>query len=200
MATDTRDRMVTAATRLFAERGYDATGFRDIVDQASAARGAIYHHFPEGKAELGESVALRAGGHLADVVARLCATQSPEQALAALFDLVTDALVETPHRPGCPITAVTLAADDPDGRLRAAGAGVFARLQAAVRDCLARDGVPDQQAVTTAALVVCAAEGAVILCRAEGNRRPIDLVRGALLQQLALLPRDVADPSPPPRM
>lgn len=195
MATDTRDRMVTAATRLFAERGYDATGFRDIVDQAAAARGAIYHHFPEGKAELGESVALRAGGRMADVVAQLCATRSPEQALAALFDLVTDTLVEGPHRPGCPVTAVTLAADDPDGRLRAAGAGVFGRLRAALRDCLVRDGVPDDVAVTTAALVVCATEGAVILCRAEGSRGPIDLVRGALLQQLALLPRGAVGPA-----
>jgi TetR/AcrR family transcriptional repressor of lmrAB and yxaGH operons len=51
MGTDTRERMVAAATQLFARRGYDATGFRDIVHQAGAARGAIYHHFPEGKTQ-----------------------------------------------------------------------------------------------------------------------------------------------------
>jgi len=58
---------------------------------------------------------------MADVVAQLCATCTPEQALAALFDLVTDTLVEGPAPPGLPVTAVTLAADDPDGRLRAPG-------------------------------------------------------------------------------
>lgn len=189
MGTGTRDRMVAAATDLFARRGYDATGFRDIVHQAGAARGAIYHHFPEGKAQLGVDVALTAGGVLADVVEQVCATRSPEQALTTLFDLITETLVEGPDRPGCPVAAVTLAADDPDGRLRAAGAEIFGRLRAAVAGCLHRDGVPDGLADTAATLALSAAEGAIILCRAERSREPIDQVRTALLLQLPLLPR-----------
>lgn len=189
MAERTRDRMVTAASGLFAERGYDATGFRDIVHRAGAARGAIYHHFPQGKEELGVSVALTAGGRLADLVEHVCATQRPAEALTTLLDVVTDTLVTGGHLPGCPVAAVTLAADDPDGRLRAAGAEIFGRLRAAVAGCLERDGVEQRTAVTFAALAVSAAEGAIILCRAQRGSEPIRLVRGALLDHLAHLPR-----------
>ena len=47
MGTDTRTRMLVAGTELFRDRGYDGTGFRDVVARADAARGSIYHHFPD---------------------------------------------------------------------------------------------------------------------------------------------------------
>jgi AcrR family transcriptional regulator len=41
----TRDRLVEAATRLFAERGYDGTSIEAVLEEADASRGALYHHF-----------------------------------------------------------------------------------------------------------------------------------------------------------
>ena len=38
------------------------------MDRADAARGAIYHHFPDGKAQLGAEVVLLTGGDVAQVI------------------------------------------------------------------------------------------------------------------------------------
>lgn len=48
----TRDRLVQAATRLFRQRGYDGTGLTEILTEAGVPKGSLYHHFPEGKADL----------------------------------------------------------------------------------------------------------------------------------------------------
>ena len=40
----TRQRIIDAATRLFAERGYHATSLSDIGDAADIQRGALYYH------------------------------------------------------------------------------------------------------------------------------------------------------------
>lgn len=48
----TRDRLVTAATRLFRQRGYDGTGLSEVLAEAGVPKGSLYHHFPEGKADL----------------------------------------------------------------------------------------------------------------------------------------------------
>ena len=45
----TRDRLVTAATRLFRQRGYDGTGVAEILAAAGVPKGSLYHYFPDGK-------------------------------------------------------------------------------------------------------------------------------------------------------
>ena len=41
----TRDQLLTAATTLFTERGYDDTSIEIILEAADVSRGALYHHF-----------------------------------------------------------------------------------------------------------------------------------------------------------
>ena len=41
----TRQRLLTDATRLFAERGYEDTSIEAILYEAGVSRGSLYHHF-----------------------------------------------------------------------------------------------------------------------------------------------------------
>jgi AcrR family transcriptional regulator len=59
----TRERLLTAARRLFGERGYEATSIESVLEASGVARGALYHHF-ESKAELFDAV-------LADVLVEI---------------------------------------------------------------------------------------------------------------------------------
>jgi AcrR family transcriptional regulator len=189
MATGTRDRMVLAAAGLFRDRGYDGTGFRDVVEVAGTTPGVIYHHFPGGKAELGVSVAAMQGDRLVALVESVCADSTPREAVIGLLGVIEKYLVKGDIRPGCPIAAVALASDDHDGRLRAAGDAVFMRIRRAVVTCLVRDGVPKVDAERFATLAVAASEGAVILCRAQRGLTPLREVRTALVDQVDRLPR-----------
>jgi AcrR family transcriptional regulator len=59
----TRERLLTAARRLFGERGYEATSIESVLAASGVARGALYHHF-QSKAELFDAV-------LADVLVEI---------------------------------------------------------------------------------------------------------------------------------
>lgn len=48
----TQERLLTAAERLFAEQGVDATSVADIAEAAGASIGAVYHHFQDKQALL----------------------------------------------------------------------------------------------------------------------------------------------------
>ena len=53
MSEQTRERILRAAVRLFQQRGYHGTGLSEILAEADAPKGSLYHHFPQGKAQLG---------------------------------------------------------------------------------------------------------------------------------------------------
>ncbi|MYW67735.1 TetR family transcriptional regulator [Streptomyces sp. SID8379] len=44
-STPVPQRLLAAATRLFAERGYDRTSVQEIVEAAGVTKGALYHYF-----------------------------------------------------------------------------------------------------------------------------------------------------------
>jgi AcrR family transcriptional regulator len=48
---DVRERLVTAALRLFSEQGYDNTTVAEIADSAGLTRSTFFRHFP-GKREV----------------------------------------------------------------------------------------------------------------------------------------------------
>ena len=63
----TKASLVTAARRLFNEKGYANTGTPEIVEAAQVTRGALYHHFTD-KADLFHAVALQCAQEVADSV------------------------------------------------------------------------------------------------------------------------------------
>lgn len=50
--TEARERVLAAAERLFAERGYTAVTLRDIAAEVGIRHTSLYHHVPGGKEEL----------------------------------------------------------------------------------------------------------------------------------------------------
>lgn len=189
MGSDTRTRMVVAGTQLFRDRGYDGTGFRDVVARADGARGSIYHHFPDGKAQLASEVVERTGERIAELIQRECAGREPQDALARLGELAERIAFSEDLRPGCPVAAVTMAAEDPDGQLRDAANVVFERWRDNLAEYLRTAGASGKDAERFATLTVAAIEGALLLCRASGEptalRLVIESLQGQLKQTLA---------------
>ena len=61
MASETRERILRASGELFRRQGYMGTGVKQIVAEAGAPFGSIYHFFPGGKEELGAETIRRSG-------------------------------------------------------------------------------------------------------------------------------------------
>ena len=90
----TRTKLIAAARRLFAERGYAGVGTEEIVRAAGVTRGALYHHFA-GKPRLLEAVYEQVEAELTQKIATGALVGSdPLEALRAGSEMFLDACLE----------------------------------------------------------------------------------------------------------
>jgi len=80
----TRGALMAAARKLFTERGYEGVGTEEIVRAAGVTRGALYHHFPGGKAALLEAVYMQLEAESTERVARIVLGSEFESPIAAM--------------------------------------------------------------------------------------------------------------------
>ncbi|MFZ0446798.1 MAG: helix-turn-helix domain-containing protein, partial [Bacillus sp. (in: firmicutes)] len=52
MNLDTKSILIDTATTLFQQKGYKNVGLNEILKACNVTKGALYHHFPNGKEEL----------------------------------------------------------------------------------------------------------------------------------------------------
>lgn len=50
--TESKEKILTAASRLFQVKGYNATGLNEILKESNSPKGSLYYYFPNGKEEL----------------------------------------------------------------------------------------------------------------------------------------------------
>ena len=155
--TTTRERLVAAMTDALRRRGLHGIGLNELLQQAGAPKGVLYHHFPGGKTELAIAA-------IDDVVNRmlagldklLLATPDPIEATRRWMAGATVRLSETGFESGCPLATVALETtpDDP-----------------VLRDALARDESPPQVLEAAGKRALWVFEGIVLVCAVRLERR-----------------------------
>src|ERR1700741_2220145 len=171
--TDSKERMVAAARRLFRERGYLGTALSDVVAESAAPRGSIYFHFPGGKEDLaGEVVLLHAGDPIAHINRAAAATSTAAQLIEAFIARIRDELVSSDYREGCAMAPVVIESTPASDHLSDATRRGFQDIIATLAARLAEKYVPHDRAVQLATQTLTSAEGALILGRALRDPQP----------------------------
>jgi AcrR family transcriptional regulator len=182
MPSDTRTRMIEATVQALQRRGVAGMSFTDVLRDSGAARGAIYHHFPGGKAQLVAEAAARNGHDIRACLAALPAV-SPQAIVAAFLAAVRPAVEASAAGGGCAVAAITVrgSADADDDALRQVAADAFASWTDQLAERLTIAGLAPGEACDLAAMLLALLQGAHVTCRAAGTLQPFDqAVRAAI--------------------
>lgn len=172
-----------SAASLISSRGVSATSFSEVLADSGAPRGSIYHHFPDGKAQLTED-AVRWITERVLAYQRSCPGRTARETLSWFIDIWRQTVVRSNAAAGCVVAGVTVdtpAAEESVMELVRASFRSWTTLLAAQLEAAS---IPPARAATLALAVVAGMEGALILCRAEGSVGPLDAVAEELLRLL----------------
>jgi TetR/AcrR family transcriptional repressor of nem operon len=196
MADDTRDRILFAAMRLFAEKGYGSTSVADILNAAGANAGSLYYFFP-GKQDVLLAVleTYLAGIHPMLLAPAWEGVDDPIERVFALLDRYRFALTSTHNTYGCPIGSLALEIHEPDPPVRKLLSANFNAWVDAIEECFKEAGkrLPshvDRRALATFALTTM--EGGVMLSRTERSVDPFDTSVRLFRNYVSELERSVA--------
>lgn len=170
---DTRGRMIDAAIAELQRRGLSGMSFTHVLARSGAARGAIYHHFPDGKAQMAAEAVKANGrefcGHLAALEAA-----SPRGVVQSFFDGVRSAVEASAAGGGCAVAAVAMGSAGESDPLRAVAAASLSSWVDQLAERLLLAGMDHDAAFDLAQMMIAILQGAHVLCRAAGSIEPFD--------------------------
>ena len=183
--SETRERMIEAAARLFQRRGYHGVGLMDIVREGAAPRGSIYHHFPGGKEELAVEAVQSGSRRVTELFER--AAERSSMAAELVLEIgreLAGGLEESGFVEGCPLATVTLETAPASEALRAACEAAYADWLRVLSARFAQRGVPVERSRSLALLTLGAWGGALVMSRARCDTEPLRLISRELAQLL----------------
>jgi TetR/AcrR family transcriptional repressor of lmrAB and yxaGH operons len=188
MPKDSRASMVRSAASLIGSQGVTATSFSEVLADSGAPRGSIYHHFPEGKNQLARDAIRWTSDRVLAYQSAVTPTSATE-VLERFIGMWRQVVVTSGGRSGCVVAGVAV------DTTRETNSGDDEGLITVVRDTfrswiallasqLEAVGIAADQANAIAQATLAGMEGALILCRAEGDVQPLETVAAQLIQLL----------------
>jgi AcrR family transcriptional regulator len=180
MAAATRDRIVQRSAELFRHQGFAGTGVKQIVAEASAPFGSLYHFFPGGKAQLGEEVIRWSGAIYGQLIeAFFLPGTNPVAATRDFFAAAAETLRETDYADACPIATVALEVSSTNEPMRKACAEVFDSWIDGASERLVQSGLSRKRSRALAISMLASLEGAFVLARALRSTEPVEVAGAA---------------------
>jgi TetR/AcrR family transcriptional regulator, transcriptional repressor for nem operon len=192
----TRERLISAALKLFGEKGYQSTSVADVQRESDCHSGSFYHFFPT-KQDLLLAVLER---YRTGIVPMLIEpawdnVRDPIERIFALLARYRMLLDMTHCGFGCPIGSLALELHEPDPAVRQLLASNFSGWIDQVENCLidARRALGrDLDTRRTASFVLTVMEGAVMQARTYRDLRPFDAAVATLRDYFNMLQRAAA--------
>ncbi|RHW24640.1 TetR/AcrR family transcriptional regulator [Nocardioides immobilis] len=174
-----RDRIVRTTRDLLRRRGVAGTTMLEVVAEAGASRGSLYHYFPGGRSEMVED-AVRGAVEEYTAGIELLAAMDPVEAIPLIVEVWRAEAEASGYTAGCPVVAAALGGESEPAAREIAGRA-FADWTDAVSRMLTGAGVPASRAEPLATLALSAIEGAVVIALAQRSSEPLERVARELV-------------------
>jgi TetR/AcrR family transcriptional repressor of lmrAB and yxaGH operons len=156
-----RERILRAAVRLFQQRSYHGVGLAEILAEARAPKGSLYHHFPGGKAQLAiTAVESIAAAYEAAFQRWRARGKSAAEIVRKLARLQAQWLTQTDWQQAGLFSVLALGFVPEAPELHTTLARIHARRQQLLEQALREDGADDTRGL--AALALAALDGGMI--------------------------------------
>ncbi|MEK5399942.1 TetR/AcrR family transcriptional regulator [Paenibacillus nitricinens] len=174
---DTKSLMIEKATLLFQLKGYKSVGVSEILKACDVTKGALYHHFPNGKEELliaclkslKEAITI----DMEDIFKRHSSTQEATQFMLnkLIHNLETEGKLT-----GYTFSSIVSEMATVSEPVRQACNSLYENIQTIYYTKLTTEGFSNELASDIALWMTTSIEGAIMLCQTQRSTAPLKTI------------------------
>ena len=171
---DTKTLLVETATKLFQQKGYKTVGLNEIIKACNITKGALYHHFPNGKDELLITCLYALKENITtDIEAIFSKHPLTEDALVAVIETLIASFKEDGTITGYTFSSIVSEMATMSDPVRNACSELYENIQQIYCAKLLTNGYTNETAATISLLLTASIEGAMILCITKQSTEPL---------------------------
>jgi TetR/AcrR family transcriptional repressor of lmrAB and yxaGH operons len=178
---DTKSLIIDIATTLFQQKGYLGVGLNEIIKACNLSKGALYHHFPNGKEELLiaclQSLYEEITTDMEEIFRYYPSTQTATQAmiekLVAQFD--REGMIT-----GYTFSSIVSEMGSLSEPVRNVCARSFTKIEEIYCSKLVADGFSNEIANSIALMMTASIEGGIMLCLTKKTSEPLKIISQGL--------------------
>jgi TetR/AcrR family transcriptional repressor of lmrAB and yxaGH operons len=174
---DTKSLMIDKATHLFQQKGYKSVGVSEILKACDVTKGALYHHFPNGKEELliaclkslNEAITI----DMENIFKRYSSTQEATESMLKqlIHNLETDGTLT-----GYTFSSIVSEMATVSEPVRQACSSLYENIQHIYYTKLITEGFSHDVASDIALWMTASIEGAIMLCQTQQSTAPLKTI------------------------
>lgn len=184
-----KKRIIDIATALFRKKGYVGVGLTEILQSCGISKGALYHHFPNGKEELLiaclHSMYAEVTNEIHGIFERSVTTQ---EGLNAMLTKLIAAYETEGTISGYTLSSIVSEIDALSEPARETCAQLQRKIQEVYSRKLMADGFSREEAESVALMMSATIEGGILLCLSRNSSEPLRTI-AALLPKTGLIIR-----------
>lgn len=178
------DRVIEALTRVFWEKGYEATSMQDLVKATGLLKGSLYGAFGDKKVLYMKALAHYDKNHIQSAVDMLHGNASVEEKIGNLFNAVIEGVQKGVFAGGCLLCNASMEMATVDKAVEDSVKKTILRLREAVIVALKSKTDNSAQAEALSNSIICSYFGARILAKAGA---PVQMIIDAQAASLKCL-------------
>lgn len=174
---DTKSLIIDIATKLFQQKGYIGVGLNEILKECNISKGALYHHFPNGKEEL-LIACLQSLNEVitTDIVEIFEGYQTTQEALNAMIKKLIFKFETEGTITGYTFSSIVSEMASLSDPVRNACAQLYQKMQEIYMNKLIGDEFPRDSAQSIALTITASIEGAMMLCLTQKSAEPLKVI------------------------
>lgn len=174
---DIKSQLIDTATTLFQQKGYKNVGLNEILKACNVTKGALYHHFPNGKEELliiclqGLNEAITT-----DIKAIFSRHLSAKDAILSMIDKLIRDFEKSGTIIGYTFSSIVSEMATMSEPVRTACSALYENIQHLYYEKLITEGYSSELASAIALLMTASIEGAMMLCLTQKSATPLKTI------------------------